>query len=93
MVLPLDPDPARRSLARDGSGLCCVDCASADTLRALARGMTFSMARVAVGNDRNEQLRLPGVRIGLAHTGLIKMSAPGDLERHLGWLRDNHLDY
>lgn len=49
--------------------------------------INFLMARIAVGNDRQEQLRLPGVPMGLVYYGLVKPSAPGDLERHYDWLR------
>lgn len=89
-------------LARDGSGTCCFDCAAADGLVALSvnrtlppgklrartgdSALTWEMARVAVGNDRQEQYRLPGVRMGLAYHGLIKLNGEGDLTRHQAWL-------
>jgi len=108
------------ALARDGSGPCCPDCQSADTLHDMFhRGLlgpagvwrcnevrkrssppladepvgsnspfTWSMARVAVGNCRQEQLRLP-VPMGLAGLGLVPMSLPGDLRRHHQWMRAN----
>ena len=72
--------------ARDGSGKCCFDCASADGLLQRVSGMTFEMARIAVGNDRQEQYRLPGVPMGLAMDGQIRKSAPGDLEDQHAWL-------
>lgn len=72
-------------IARDGSGKCCFDCASADALTG-RMGLTFLMARIAVGNDRQEQYRLPGVPMGLAMDGQIRKSAPGDLEDQHRWL-------
>lgn len=73
-------------IARDGSGKCCFDCASADTLMGRISSLTFTMARIAVGNDRQEQYRLPGVAMGLAIDGLVQKSAPGDLEDQHRWL-------
>lgn len=81
-------------LARDGSGPCCYDCASADGLNGLvlpgkyAKIDTtyFLMARVAVGNDRMEALRLPGIPMGLRYDGLIRDSHPDDLHAHYAWL-------
>src|SRR5262245_48632874 len=52
-------------LARDGTGPCCFDCASADTLMAIQKTLSFTAARVATGNCRQEQYRLPGVETGL----------------------------
>jgi hypothetical protein len=76
--------------ARDGSGKCCFDCASADSLMGRMSGLTFEMARIAVGNDRQEQYRLPGVPMGLAIDGLVRKSAPGDLENQHAWLERMH---
>lgn len=50
----------------------------------------FRMARVAVGNDRMEQYRLPGVPMGLVQMKLMRPSAPGDFEKHLKWM-DTHI--
>lgn len=47
----------------------------------------FLMARICIGNDRQEQLRMPGAKIGLVYFGITKPSAPGDLDRHYDWLR------
>jgi hypothetical protein len=74
------------ALARDGSGRCCRDCQAADTLAALAPALSFPMARLAVGNDRQEQLRLPGAQLGLVGQGLMQPSEEGDLERHRAWI-------
>lgn len=81
-------------LARDGSGPCCYDCASADGLNGLILPgrhhkidtTDFLMARIAVGNDRLEAMRLPGVPMGLRYDGLIRDSHPDDLQRHYAWL-------
>lgn len=80
------PEGARAPLACDGSGPCCYDCAAADALVGMGVGVEFVAARVAVGNDRQEQYRLPGVPMGLVRGGLVRPSAPGDLERHHTWL-------
>ena len=72
----------------------CFDCQSADTL--LKMGIiqggvkddtAFEMARIAVGNDRQEQYRLPGVPMGLVLERLVRPSAPGDFENQLAWLK------
>jgi hypothetical protein len=77
-------------LARDGSGKSCHDCASADGLMAYSKkGLDFLMARIAVGNDRQEQYRLPGISMGLVAEGLMRASKEGDFQRHLAWL-DEH---
>lgn len=102
MVMPLPQGDGIAPLARDGSGACCFDCAAADGLwRAVLRSPSkhdalfradrydltwFIMARVAVGNDRCEQMRLPGAAMGLAYHGLIAPSQPGDLDAHMAWL-------
>lgn len=100
MVMPLPQGDAVAPLARDGSGPCCFDCAAADGLfRAVLQGKHahlgeastfdqtwFTMARVAVGNDRLEQERLPGIPMGLVYYGLVAPSQPGDLEQHHAWL-------
>lgn len=85
VVQPLPPG-AMAPLAQDGSGKCCYDCASADTLVRLRLGANFEMARIAVGNDRQDQYRLPGAPLGLVALGLVRPSAQGDFEMHLRWL-------
>lgn len=88
-VMPIPPG-AEAALARDGSGRCCRDCESADTLVALGILPEFVMARVATANERMEQLRLPELarpHFGLAQRKLLKLSeGPDALERHLRWL-------
>jgi len=53
-------------------------------------GISWVMGRVAVGNDRLEQYRLPGVPLGLAHPSLalVRPSAAGDGSKIRTWLVD-----
>jgi hypothetical protein len=104
MVMPLPPG-ALAPLSRMTNEPCCYDCAAAEGLwRAVFSGPNkygeianaprydqtwFHMARVAVGNDRCDQERLPGIPKGLAYYGLIAPSQPGDWEAHMDWLRAN----
>jgi hypothetical protein len=71
---------------------CCFDCQAADNLvKQKAFGVPeFVMARIAVGNDRQEQYRLPGVPMGLVQAGIVRPSKPGDFEKHLAWLDENN---
>jgi len=73
---------------------CCYDCASADTLMRLKYGgcPTWEAARIAVGNDRQEQYRLPGAPMGLVQVGLVRPSEPGDLEKQQAWLDRLNID-
>ena len=52
------------------------------------QGLTWEQARIAVANDRQEQLRLPGMPIGLVASGLVRPSMPGDMEKHHAWLKE-----
>ena len=61
---------------------CCHDCAVAEAVRS----MDFEAARVCVANDRQEQYRLPGAPMGLVRQGIMRPSAPGDLEAQHRWL-------
>lgn len=82
--------PQGVSAPRDLNGNpCCFDCASAHTLMKLKIGLDFEMARIAVGNDRQEQYRLPGALLGTVAMGCTRPSAPGDLEDQHRWL-DKH---
>lgn len=63
----------------------CFDCASAEFV-ATRMSITFQMARVAVGNERQEQYRLPGVKMGLVNFGYVRPSQPGDLDDQHAWL-------
>lgn len=59
----------------------CFDCAAAEGLMRFLK-LNFYQARVATGNDRQEMLRLPGVRIG---TPFTRPSGVGDLDTLLDW--------
>jgi hypothetical protein len=50
------------------------------------------MARLAVGNDRMEQYRLPGVPMGLVQQRLVRPSEDGDFEDQLAWLERSGLE-
>lgn len=63
----------------------CKDCNLAHTLTRL-QPLDWHQARIAVANNRQEILRLPGVKIGLAHEGLMEPSEQGDLKKHQRWL-------
>ena len=80
------PEGPFAPLALDGSGKCCWDCASADTLVRMKILPRWGMARTAVGNDRMEQYRLPGVPMGLVQQKLVRPSEDGDFEDQLEWL-------
>jgi hypothetical protein len=72
---------------------CCFDCQSADNL--VPRHVPeFVMARIAVGNDRQEALRLPAElvnAVGLINEGLVKTwPNGGDFDAHIKWL-DQHV--
>lgn len=80
---------------------CCWDCSAADTLLKLGaigvkhdkagEGATnFVMARIATGNDRRDQYRLPGAPMGLVYSGILRPSEEGDFEDHLAWLKRNN---
>jgi hypothetical protein len=49
----------------------------------------FLMARIAVGNDRQEQYRLPGAPMGLVKAGFVKASKKGDLQAQWDWMDRN----
>lgn len=71
-------------------GKCCFDCGAADTLLRVTPSVPgFIAARIAVGADRQEQYRLPGMLMGLVQQGIVRPSREGDLEAHHLWLRKN----
>lgn len=86
--LPLNV--AAQPLAQDGSGKCCYDCASADALMRVSGGLTFPMARIAVGNDRQDQYRLPGFPGGTVQMKITRPSKDGDLADQHAWLDANN---
>ncbi|OHD23817.1 MAG: hypothetical protein A2Y38_17155 [Spirochaetes bacterium GWB1_59_5] len=86
----LPAKPAPRGLNKR---YCCFDCAAADGLMKLQKwsidDQHFEMARIATGNCRQEQYRLCGAPMGLVGLGLMRPSAPGDLEEQHVWLDKN----
>lgn len=86
MVLPVPASPRAPTAKRPGPlTRICFDCSAAETVSRLMPAMTFAMARVAVGNERQEQLRLPGAAIGLVREGLVRPSATGDMRALVEW--------
>jgi hypothetical protein len=84
------PKGVMAPLAKEPHGEpCCLDCAAADLVLAMAGAPNFLAARIAVGNDRQEQYRLPGVPMGLVMVGYVRPSKKGDFEKHLAWLEKN----
>jgi hypothetical protein len=65
-----------------GMGRICFDCAAAETARRFNHGLTWEMARIAVGNDRQEKLRLPGAPIGLPY---VRAATQKDIDRLHAW--------
>lgn len=64
----------------------CADCNAAETLMGL-QGMTWDQARIAIANDRQEQLRLPGAPLGILVTQLGgQFSKEGELDDCHRWL-------
>ena len=82
----IQPLPSRPPLLRASNTPCCHDCESADTLLALKLMPEWVMGRVAVANDRQEQLRAPGLPFGLVYSLLMRPNAPDALEKHHRWL-------
>jgi hypothetical protein len=82
------PKGAVAPLGLDGKK-CCFDCQAADTVVRLHMAPGWEAARIATGNDRQEQYRFPGAPLGLVGAGLLRPSEKGDFERHLKWLDAN----
>lgn len=93
MVMPMPKE--RAPVAREPGGQhCCHDCSAADGLRSLVGGLTFEMARIAVGNDRREGLRMPRGMMecfGTCKMGFTRPSSIEDLEAHYDFLKKNHI--
>jgi hypothetical protein len=85
-IQPL-PEGAWAPLARDGSGRCCHDCASADSLVAAGILEDWGMGRTAVYNDRAEQYRLPGAPTSLVGAKFVRPSEDGDMDKNHEWLK------
>ena len=61
------------ALSRHGRGSICDICARAEALADWDTGLTFSMARIALQNEYEENLRLPaGVGMGIFKLGARK---------------------
>jgi hypothetical protein len=89
---PLDGRPARDPLSRRDTGdLICQDCAVAETLMG-RQSLTWTQARVAIGNDRQEQHRLPGVPMGVLLELGGQPGQEGDLEAVYRWLESSVWD-
>lgn len=88
-VMPL-PAGAFAGLSKEGIKQC-FDCAAAEKVQRFILqipGKTgFEMARIVVGNERQEAMRLPGVNIGaMCRQRMMHDSKPGDFDKHLKWL-------
>lgn len=81
------------ALAPDGSGPCCIDCAAADRLHKTMPGMEFHSMRTCTGEDRVQQMRIPGAPLGLIQAGMMEPNKPGDWERHQAWLNERVPEY
>lgn len=80
------PQGAWAPLSRTSHEKCCFDCAAADTLVRLHQILDWEQARTAVGNERSEQYRAPGMPMGLVALGYVRPSRPGDLEEQMEWI-------
>lgn len=93
MVMPL-PDFSPPLLRSDNKP-CCRDCAAADGLAAGDRlGMNFDMARIAVGNEREEHMRMPlgmSEHFGLVKYGYVLPCSLEDLKWHQDWLFEHRI--
>lgn len=68
---------------------CCFDCQAAENLVKLGLSPTFLHARIAVGNERQETLRMPigmAELMGLCSHGLVRPANETQLDSHLDWL-------
>lgn len=68
---------------------CCFDCQSAENLVKYGMAPTFLHAHIAVGNERQETLRMPtgmAELMGMCSSGLVRPANETQLDRHLDWL-------
>ena len=68
---------------------CCFDCQSAENLVKYGMVPTFLHARIAVGNERQETLRMPigmAELMGICSRGLLWPANETQLDHHLEWL-------
>lgn len=93
MIMPL-PEFCPPLLRADNKP-CCRDCAAADGLAADPKMcMTFDMARVAVGNEREEHMRMPfgmSEHFGLVRIRVVLPCSLDDLEWHQAWLAKHRI--
>lgn len=94
MVMPL-PAGAMAPLGRRTNEKVCFDCAAAEgTMDAGYNHPEFGSARLVIGNERVEGLRMPeGMmqHFGLRSMGFngIRLCSINDLQGHFAWLDDN----
>lgn len=92
-VMPL-PEGAFAPLGHNNQK-CCFDCQSADNVVRLAQAPGFEAARIAVGNDRQEAIRLPEGIVMAECMGLIKAGYmrpypnQADWDTHQAWLKQH----
>jgi len=92
-VMPL-PEGAMAPTSRRTNEKICFDCAATEaTMDAGSNHPEFSAARVVIGNERREGLRMPEGM--MQHFGLrtmgwrcIKLCSNDDLEAYYGWLKE-----
>lgn len=68
---------------------CCFDCQSAENLVKYGMVPTFLHARIAVGNERQETLRMPigmAELMGMCSRGLVRSANETQLDHHQEWL-------
>lgn len=87
MVMPL-PAKAGPLSRRKSFKHICYDCATAEGMGPL-HGLTFDMARIAVGSERQEMLRLPGQRLGVF---MLLPCGEDDLTTLRDWQQKHGLD-
>lgn len=85
-------DTLLRVLERQGDRIGAYARSKAEALAPKHDRTAWLMMRCVVGNDRQEQYRVPGAPLGMVYFGLVRESAPGDLERHHAWLQAHHLE-
>lgn len=77
------------ALARDDSGPCCQDCATADAVGNTRAFDGFEPARIAVAKDRKESLENPSHHCGLILHGWMRPSVGGDLRKRTKLIEKN----
>lgn len=81
MLMPL---PVCGPISKFSSDHICFDCAAAESYMRDTGG-NFLMARIATGNDRQEKLRLPGLKATDYGLPLVPGAQEGDLEAVQAW--------